>query len=538
MLLCTPAFGQAATIYDSWNTGFGDNNPTCSPIFTILEPQRITYIDTYHWNYGKGAPGGTIGLRKDDGTLYGPWNVETTPGSSGVPNANWIAHPNVILSAGSYTVEDSDPATWTQNSESPCGFTKVMGVPETSDKVIEDGCEAVEGQPVPDDVGGEKKRTSAVSVHHSQIDSDKCSKASGYWKLINGEIITVQENYPDDEYTGNFINNYYWNGGLNDDLDGEIEVKENVRSKWDKTWYSTIEYTVKWDAPQSVLYPGYELNIPLTIVASKKAKEPGQINWDGRNWYLEWRSDWAEVPYQYIGESYNHRGSGFNFPEQSFSGTGPFSGTRIFHWHGDSVNGCGPTAHTGPESMMYVESIGAGREGDKRFLKMGFPSGPVIMYNYTWVKDCDGSQEGADTADQWNSGTYDDDSHLLDDLAPVGSYRNPVPETSGEAAKRSIWNGLGPLFAPGASWIVKEYGQSGSWDGEWVVRDDVKTIDASWSGGLITDIIDIQSIEGDQITLFRHGNSGYYTGTISADGSSIEGTASWKPGELWEVSLS
>lgn len=138
-------------------------------------------------------------------------------------------------------------------------------------------------------------------------------------------------------------------------------------------------------------------------------------------------------------------------------------------------------------------------------------------------------------------GSYqvDDDSHLVDDSAPVGSYRNPVPETSGEVPEGSIWNdNPAPLFMPGASWIVKEYGKSGSWDGEWVVRDDGKTIDASWSGGQITDIIDIQSIEGDQIVLFRHGNSGYYTGTISVDGLTIEGTASWKPGELWEVSLS
>lgn len=72
----------------------------------------------------------------------------------------------------------------------------------------------------------------------------------------------------------------------------------------------------------------------------------------------------------------------------------------------------------------------------------------------------------------------------------------------------------------------------------WAVRDDGKTIDASWSGGQITDVIDIQSIKGDKITLFRHANSGYYTGTISADGLTIEGTASWKPGELWKVSLS
>ena len=43
------------------------------------------------------------------------------------PKGYWIAHPNEVIPAGTYMVEDSDPATWSQNSESPCGFTKVEG---------------------------------------------------------------------------------------------------------------------------------------------------------------------------------------------------------------------------------------------------------------------------------------------------------------------------------------------------------------------------------------------------------------------------
>ena len=74
----------------------------------------------------------------------------------------------------------------------------------------------------------------------------------------------------------------------------------------------------------------------------------------------------------------------------------------------------------------------------------------------------------------------------------------------------------------------------GNWEGEWVIRKDGQTIDASWSGGRNTDIIDIKSIEGNHITLYRHGNKGYYTGTISPDGLSMSGTASWySPGKTW-----
>lgn len=128
---------EAKEIFNNWNTGGVGNNPSCSPSFTISEPYMITYVDTYHWNSGSGtATVGTIGLKKDDGTVYGPWNVETTPGQGGVPNANWIAHPNEVIPAGTYEVIDSDPASWSQNSESNgCGFSKVEGYPEGKNQV-------------------------------------------------------------------------------------------------------------------------------------------------------------------------------------------------------------------------------------------------------------------------------------------------------------------------------------------------------------------------------------------------------------------
>src|SRR3990167_4205879 len=130
-----PTFGPTDTtlgpkvISDTWNKASVNNNPTCKPSFTISEPYMITYIDTYHWNYGKGtSAGGTISLKKDDGIIYGPWNVEPKPGMGDVPNAWWIVHPNEVLPAGIYTVQDSDVATWSQNQGSNgCGFSKVEG---------------------------------------------------------------------------------------------------------------------------------------------------------------------------------------------------------------------------------------------------------------------------------------------------------------------------------------------------------------------------------------------------------------------------
>lgn len=94
------------------------------------------------------------------------------------------------------------------------------------------------------------------------------------------------------------------------------------------------------------------------------------------------------------------------------------------------------------------------------------------------------------------------------------------------------------LAAPGAVWTVVEAGPSATYYGVWVVRDDGKTLDASWSDGAITDVIEIDSIEGDEITLYREGIDGYYYGFISPDGQDIYGTASWYDSEsAWEASI-
>jgi hypothetical protein len=76
-------------------------------------------------------------------------------------------------------------------------------------------------------------------------------------------------------------------------------------------------------------------------------------------------------------------------------------------------------------------------------------------------------------------------------------------------------------------WTVQEIGPMGNYNGTWTRRPGTNIFDASWNGGSITDVIDITSIEGNNITLYRHGANGYYTGTISPDGTSISGTGSW-----------
>lgn len=124
-----PAGSSTAVILDSWNTGAVDNGPNCSPTLTLSKPHMITYIDTYHWNYGQGTEsGGSISLQNGDGKTFGPWQVEAQS-ASGAANAWWIAHPNEVVPAGNYIIIDSQPETWSRNTESPCGFVKVEGYP-------------------------------------------------------------------------------------------------------------------------------------------------------------------------------------------------------------------------------------------------------------------------------------------------------------------------------------------------------------------------------------------------------------------------
>ncbi|MDD2837104.1 MAG: hypothetical protein PHY05_13265 [Methanothrix sp.] len=144
---------SAATVLDSWNTGAVDNSPTCSPTITLSKPHMITYIDTYHWNYGQGTQsGGSISLQNGDGETFGPWSVKADP-ASGALNAWWIAHPNEIIPAGNYIIIDSQPETWSRNEQSPCGFVKVEGYPVKADPVAED------------DTRGQSESKGTVNVH-------------------------------------------------------------------------------------------------------------------------------------------------------------------------------------------------------------------------------------------------------------------------------------------------------------------------------------------------------------------------------------
>ena len=66
----------------------------------------------------------SITLKAADGTLYGPWKTTLRN------KVYWMAQPNQDIPAGTYTLIDSDPSTWAQNSGSRgTGMGWAYGIP-------------------------------------------------------------------------------------------------------------------------------------------------------------------------------------------------------------------------------------------------------------------------------------------------------------------------------------------------------------------------------------------------------------------------
>jgi hypothetical protein len=115
-------------IFYNGNIAGVQNGPTNPTVFTIDRARLITNVTNYHYFNGGIFPG-TISLRHSDGTTYGPWQTYGTVGQGGVANAYWNCYPLETIKAGTYTVVDSDPTTWSHNQGSNgCGFTWVRAM--------------------------------------------------------------------------------------------------------------------------------------------------------------------------------------------------------------------------------------------------------------------------------------------------------------------------------------------------------------------------------------------------------------------------
>jgi hypothetical protein len=125
-VLASPA--GAADLFNNTNIAGVSNSPTAPTVFTLASPAQVTELVTYHWNNARGSIPGTIGLKAASGTVFGPFPAIGSAGQGGAPNVNWTTYVNLALPAGTYTIVDSEPATWSQNSQSGhSGFAIVRG---------------------------------------------------------------------------------------------------------------------------------------------------------------------------------------------------------------------------------------------------------------------------------------------------------------------------------------------------------------------------------------------------------------------------
>ena len=150
--------------YDFGNKFAVSNGPSIAYTLKFDRPVIVRAIQTYHWNNGRGARPGTIGLKDGEGTLFGPWPATGTPGQDGVPNAYWRAEPRVRLEPGTYTIVTSNDRTWSTNREADGRGFFVMEWQEILDTPPSGGVSAKDTAP-------QEPKTSAEAVSDKPISS-------------------------------------------------------------------------------------------------------------------------------------------------------------------------------------------------------------------------------------------------------------------------------------------------------------------------------------------------------------------------------
>jgi hypothetical protein len=120
--LCDPnTMPKLDTFFDNWDVD-PMSNPPSETSFTLTKSSVIVNIYNLH-RVGATLPGEGIKLRNSAGAEFGPF-LPIHPG--GENNSTWEWSPCIQIPAGTYTVIDPDPATWSQ-SASHHGKSMIQG---------------------------------------------------------------------------------------------------------------------------------------------------------------------------------------------------------------------------------------------------------------------------------------------------------------------------------------------------------------------------------------------------------------------------
>ena len=131
--MAASAYGDAEVVFSNENHLAVIQGDVVFPTFTPDEDIEVYSISTYHQNESEGTIVNTISVY-DDEELIGMWEAVNLSGKYDVPEEEWFCYPRgLVLEAGhTYKFVDSDPDTWSYNTESDgCGFIKITTGSET-----------------------------------------------------------------------------------------------------------------------------------------------------------------------------------------------------------------------------------------------------------------------------------------------------------------------------------------------------------------------------------------------------------------------
>lgn len=102
--------------------------------------------------------------------------------------------------------------------------------------------------------------------------------------------------------------------------------------------------------------------------------------------------------------------------------------------------------------------------------------------------------------------------------------------------KQSDSTSAGSILA--APWLqVLRINEIGEWDGVWTRRNNTNIFDATWrhkNGTVLSDVLILESVDGNNIVFYRQKQNGRYHGTISSDRKNLRGIATWyHRGWIW-----
>jgi hypothetical protein len=179
------------------------NGPTAPAIFTTTQPWHVVEVWTYHWNNGKGAPPGKVGLRDlTTKKLIGNWRTTLYNG------VYWKATVSLDLPAGRYQFIDSDPSTWATNEgSSNMGMGWLMATPGNA------------GPPkaLAYQLAGTVHSASHITLRYSIADDS--GRAKAHLTLFDGGEPVARTDTPLGPATGKV---QQWNVALRADLKGPL----------------------------------------------------------------------------------------------------------------------------------------------------------------------------------------------------------------------------------------------------------------------------------------------------------------------------